>query len=162
MGFNSWMDFDDFERNVKYKNRFVHSPEVGEFLRNIKRTLPARECSLPINSILYRAQIGHVEEVIESQTILFGHPVCRMKPIPYKCSEGRANPKGIAYLYLSNDEDTSLAELRPMPGQTLSSAKFLVKKNLKLVNCYSVLIHYSELTCYFNPPQSQEEITNAV
>ena len=76
MGFNSWMDFDDFERNVKYKNRFVHPPEVGEFLRNIKRTLPDRECSLPVDSILYRAQLGHVEEVIESQTILFGHPVC--------------------------------------------------------------------------------------
>ncbi len=42
MGFNSWHDFRNFENNVRYKNRFIHSSEVNEFIINIKETLPKR------------------------------------------------------------------------------------------------------------------------
>ena len=162
MGFNSWQDFHNFERDVKYKNRFVHSPEASEFLLNIKDTLPARECALASGSFLYRGQIGHEAYESEGQLVVSGLPAKRMKPIPNKGTEGRANPKGISYLYLSNDENTSLAELRPHLSQCISSAQFQVQRNLRVVDCYSVPNHYSYIKCIFNPPTSQEEIGNAV
>lgn len=162
MGFNSWKDFQDFEREVKLENRFIHSPLVSEFLANIKRTLPPRERSLAKESILYRGQIGHDERELEGGPEITGYPAQRMKPIPYRGREGRGNPKGISYLYLSNDENTALAELRPHLGQYLSSAQFEIQRNLRLVDCYSVPRHYSYIECIFNPPVSQEEIGNAV
>ena len=162
MGFNSWQDFQNFEQNVKFKNRFVHSPEVNEFLYNIERTLPAKERSLASGSILFRGQIGYNEFESEGQLIVGGFPASRMKPIPDKGKEGRANPKGISYLYLSNDENTALAELRPHLGQYISSAQFQIQRNLRVVDCYSAPKHYSHIQCIFNPPQSQQEIGDAI
>lgn len=162
VGFNSWQDFQNFEREVKYENRFVHSEAVSEFLSDIKRTLPSRERSIDSGSILYRGQIGYEEYESEGQLIISGFPATRMKPTPHKGKEGRANPKGISYLYLSNDENTALAELRPHLGQYLSSAQFQIQRNLRVVDCYSVQRHYSHIHCIFEPPVSQEEIGNAV
>ncbi|MES9900334.1 MAG: RES family NAD+ phosphorylase [Sedimenticola sp.] len=85
-----------------------------------------------------------------------------MKPIPFKCCEGRANPKGISYLYLSNGENTSMAELRPHIGENISFAQFKVSKNLKVIDCYSVQKHYSYVHCIFDPPISQEDIGCAI
>ena len=162
MRFNSWQDFEFFEKDVKYKNRFVHSPFVVEFLNNIRATLPLRKTILPASSILYRSQLGYREYEQDGEIIVAGYKPDRMKPIPFKSAEGRANPKGISYLYLSSDENTSAAELRPNLGQNLSSAKFRINKDLYLVNCYSVNRHYNHIECIFNPPQSQDEISNAI
>lgn len=162
MGFNSWRDFEDFEKDVKYKNRYVYSSEVDEFLNNIKMSLPERERSLASSSILFRSQIGYEEYDDEGQIIISGFARERMKPIPFKGSEGRANPKGISYLYLSNDEKTSMAELRPHIGEYISSAQFKINKNIRLVDCYSVPKHYDYINCIFNPPASQEDIGYAV
>lgn len=162
MSFNSWRDFEDFERNVKYKNRYVHSSEVKEFLFNIKESLPDRERSLPIGSTLFRAQIGYEEYEDEGQVVICGFPPERMKPIQFKSCEGRANPKGIPYLYLSNDENTSMTELRPHIGEYISSAQFKVNRNLRLIDCYSVPKHYTYIECIFDPPSTQEDIGCAV
>jgi RES domain len=162
VGFNTWQDFQNFEREVKFENRYIHSPAVSEFLSNIKRTLPPRERSIALGYILYRGQIGYEEYESEGQVIISGFPSARMKPLPYRGKEGRANPKGISYLYLSNEENTALAELRPHLGQYISSAQFKVQRNLRVVDCYSVPRHYSYIECFFNTPVSQEEIGNAV
>ncbi|MCV6620420.1 MAG: RES family NAD+ phosphorylase [Cellvibrionaceae bacterium] len=162
MGFNSWQDFHNFEKDVKFNSRFVHSQDVEEFLYNIKRTLPARERSLALGTVLFRGQVGYEEYESEGLPVISGFPAKRMKPIPNTGKEGRANPKGISYLYLANDENTALAELRPHLGQYISSAQFQVQKNLRLIDCYSVPEHYSHIQCIFKPPQSQEEITNAI
>jgi RES domain len=162
VGFNSWQDFQTFERDVKFRNRYMHSSDVTEFLSNVARTLPARERSLASGRILYRGQIGYDEYESEGQLLVHGFSAERMKPIANKGKEGRANPKGISYLYLSSDENTALAELRPHLGQYISSARFRMQKNLRIVDCYSISKHYSHVECIFDPPQSQEEIGNAV
>jgi hypothetical protein len=162
MGFNSWQDFVSFEENVKYKNRFIHSQDVTEFLSNIKRTLPDRKISLAVKTPLFRAQIGHDEDECEGSIRAIGYPAERMKPVPNKGAEGRANPKGISYLYLADDKNTSLAELRPNIGQRMSSAEFKVNRDLNIINCYSVSKYYNYAECVFNTPLTQEDITNAI
>jgi len=162
LGFISWRDFENFEKNVKHENRYVHSDEVKGFLSNIQRSLPARERSLAADSILFRSQIGYDEYVDEGQLIITGLPRERMKPTPLKGYEGRANPKGISYLYLADDEDTSMAELRPHIGEYISSAQFKVNRNLRLIDCYSVPKHYNYVMCIFDPPTSQEDIGYAI
>ncbi len=162
MGFNSWRDFQNFERNVMYANRYVHSGEVTEFIGNIKKDLPERVRNLPKGNILFRSQIGYEEIEEDGQTYISGFPPARMKPIPLKGWEGRANPKGISYLYLSTDANTSMAELRPHVGQYISSAQFKINRDLKLIDCYSVSKYYELLACIFDSPISQEDIRYAI
>ena len=53
-------------------------------------------------------------------------------PPAEKINDGRANPRYICYLYLSEDEETPVYEVRPMNSAIVSVAKFKLKKNLKL------------------------------
>lgn len=39
-----------------------------------------------------------------------------MKPLSNSASEGRANPKGIPYLYVATDKETAMSEVRPSLG----------------------------------------------
>ncbi|MGN6383086.1 MAG: RES family NAD+ phosphorylase [Dyella sp.] len=51
-------------------------------------------------------------------------------------SDGRANPIGIRYLYLADDRDTAIAEVKPSKGALVSVAAFgiLPGKTLKLID----------------------------
>lgn len=51
-------------------------------------------------------------------------------------SDGRANPIGIRYLYLADDVDTAIAEVKPSKGALVSLAAFSVVagKSLKLID----------------------------
>jgi hypothetical protein len=57
-----------------------------------------------------------------------------MKPLRDQAREGRANPKGIPYLYGANKKETALAEVRPWLGQLISLAFFVVKRDMRLMN----------------------------
>jgi hypothetical protein len=58
-----------------------------------------------------------------------------MKPIPNWQSEGRANPRGIPYLYLATTRDTALAEVRPWIGSKISVAQFMIERDLNVIDC---------------------------
>jgi RES domain-containing protein len=58
-----------------------------------------------------------------------------MKPLRDRAREGRANPKGIPYLYLATREETAVAEVRPWIGSYVSIAQFVLKRNVRVVNC---------------------------
>ena len=47
---------------------------------------------------------------------------------------GRANPQYISYLYMANDIDTAISELRTISGQPISVATIRIKQNLKIFN----------------------------
>lgn len=162
MGFNSWEDFRSFKDNVKYSNRYIQSREVKEFLFNIEKTLSNREYPLPPGAPLFRGQIGCDELEIEGQLALSCFEPSRMKPLINKGTEGRGNPKGISYLYLSDDENTALSELRPHLDQYISLAMFRTKRKLRIIDCISKRKHYSLAECVFNPPQSQDDMTDAI
>ena len=100
MSFKSWKDFNNFVREVKFNTRYIYSPDVLEFFLNIKLTIPTKVKVLPAKSILYRSQVGYEELETEGNILIQGFPVKRMKPLDSNGSEGRANPKGISYLYI--------------------------------------------------------------
>ena len=55
-------------------------------------------------------------------------------PPKEKATEGRANPKWISYLYLASDTDTAISELRPQVKNKISVGKFVVNKNISVVD----------------------------
>ena len=64
-------------------------------------------------------------------------PMERMKPLKDRAVEGRANPKGIPYLYLATNRETALAEVRPWIGSLISVGAFEILRELRIVNCSS-------------------------
>ena len=51
-----------------------------------------------------------------------------------KTSDGRANAKGISYLYIAESIDTAIAEVRPIVGQLVSVAEIKITSELKLLD----------------------------
>jgi RES domain-containing protein len=59
----------------------------------------------------------------------------RMKPLTNRAREGRANPKGIPYLYLATQEKTAVAEIRPWIGSYVSIAQFALEREVRVIDC---------------------------
>lgn len=138
--FKSWRDFREFEQATKNQARYVRAPEVEAFLNTVLQTTEKRVEVIAKDQILWRAQLGCDWEPIyeENEYIDDGptpHPPERMKPLSGRANEGRANPKGIPYLYLATNRDTALAEVRPWLGSYISVGQFKTLRELRLVNC---------------------------
>ena len=153
----SWNVFGDFTYEVKNSTRFIYSDKVNNLLSAIKDSLSGRSKSFPEGTVMFRSQLGYAENYLEDWIEITGHPVERMKPISGEATEGRANSKGIPVLYLSSDENTSMAELRPQVSQVISCGQFSTNRTLKLVDCCSAKNNYTRLQLVFGNPKAKEE-----
>jgi hypothetical protein len=77
----------------------------------------------------------------------------RMKPLDYEAAEGRANPKGIPYLYGATQESTAIAEVRPWIGSWVSVGQFRTLRPLKILDCSSEL---RRSIIYFSEPDAEK------
>lgn len=133
MEFKSYQSFHRFEYKTKRENRYIHDAEVRTFLEAILVTSKSRERSFAKDKFLWRAQLGNDwspiiqngEEVAEEPAPFSAE---RMKPLLYKATEGKANPKGIPCLYLATDKETAMSEVRPWIGSYISVGQFKVMK----------------------------------
>lgn len=138
--FRSWRSYQRFVNAVRYTNRFIYDDETREFLELVIDTAGDRSFDLDAGSTLLRAQLGSEwvsnnpdDEDAAGQEM--GFPPERMKPIRGRSREGRANPAGITYLYLSDEKNTAMAELRPWVDAPISLGEFLIVRDLRLVDC---------------------------
>lgn len=136
--FASWRSYHRFVNSVLTKRRYLHTSKVQSFLDTVLTTGEKRADALPEGTILWRAQLGSVfesrlvdEEEIEEEVAF---PPERMRPQRNSAKEGRVNPKGIPCLYLSNDRDTALSEVRPWVGSSISLGRFQTIKALRVVD----------------------------
>ncbi len=117
--------WEEFKEELKHDNRFfVKSFPEKEDLRN---TIELLEIKIESSSeYFYRARVN----IDVSQ-----YPCNEMgRPPKEKARGGRANPIGIAYLYVASDPSTAIAELRPHKGEITTVAKIKITKDLKLVD----------------------------
>lgn len=135
----TYYDYLIFSKKITRKWRYVFDEDSLQFIEEIKKQLRLHETEIPKSKYLYRAQIGNAwtnehlsDDDLENTPCAY--PVNRMKPLPDKAKEGRANPKGIPFLYLSTEENTAIAETRPWIGSYVSVGIFITQKDLKLVN----------------------------
>ena len=138
--FKSKNSYWAFSWATSTKYRFIHPPEVEEFLNSVLATSESRKLVIKTGSVFWRAQLGNAWRPLyeggEHLTDLPDpFPPERMKPIPGKVIEGRANPKGIPYLYVSTNRDTALAEVRPWIGSLISLAQFKTLRDLTVIDC---------------------------
>jgi hypothetical protein len=65
----------------------------------------------------------------------------------------RANPAGIAYLYLASDIPTVIAEVRAVPGDYLSVGQFAVARDLNIID---LSVKLTELDPFLYPDLKSE------
>lgn len=116
----------------------MRTREAEDFLRAVAATCKGRLRQVPKGQIFWRAQLGHSSGIVDQdrgyeQDIAL--PPSRMKPRRERALEGRANPKGIPCLYLSNKREAAMSEVRPWVGALVSVGQFEIVRNLTIVDC---------------------------
>ena len=172
MNFESWQSYSNFALMVRKKSRYVFGPTITKFLDAIISSGEKRAIHIPKDRIFFRAQRGcdgrpildENEEHIADED--WPHSKERMFPIKGKVTEGRANPRGISYIYLADNRDTACAEVRPWKGSALSLGLFRIKRELKIIDCTNVA---KRIRFYFKEPAPEvrencvwDDINNAL
>lgn len=161
MKFKSWESYRFFSHEITKKSRYILSEEAKNFLEALLFTSEKRIRVLKKETVLWRAQLGHDwrPEYAGGELMDYfptAYPPERMKPLKDGASEGRANPKGIPYLYLATDRDTALSEVRPWIGSIISAGQLKTVKKLNLID-FSVE-HGKERFFYFSEPSEEEKV----
>lgn len=121
-----YMFWESFKTDSSLK---VQINKIDELYEEIKGNLEKEETRQP----LYRARIGcirekgHLPKPYSDKDIGAAPPSC--------CSEaGRANRPFVSFLYLAEDEETAITEVRATKGDVVSVGKFQPKNNLNIFN----------------------------
>jgi len=169
--FDSIYSFQRFSEKVRKTSRFIFDQETIKFLETLYNISQSKVEIVSKDSVCWRAQIGNSWEPLKQNGNDLVEIPCpfhadRMKPIEEKACDGRANPKGIPYLYVSNKKETALSEVRPWIGSLISLAQLKIQKNLKIIN-FSLNNRKTKLYIFKKPNTTQiteniwAEISNA-
>lgn len=139
--FQSWSSFLSFKEKKEHEERYFHSKEVQEFLDEVMIAAHERIEFVSMGQQYWRAQLCSDDmpcfdfdgQIVDYNPVPY--TAKRMKPLPEKATEGRVNPKGIPYLYLSTDEKTAISEVRPWVGSYITVVQFETCRDLKIVDC---------------------------
>lgn len=118
----------DVKEEVKTNTRFFcHLGAIADILREYD--IDNDSLQLFKNNKYYRARVHHKEEPVFPKENM-GCP-----KDPTLATPGRANPRGIRYLYLCSDDLTPFYEVRPYYLDRVDIGEFLIKEDeLKIVD----------------------------
>jgi RES domain len=168
-GWTGWESYQLFAESVKKNLRYVREKIANDFLDNVLATCEKRKLLIPREKVYWRARLGCE---IEQGTRIFNdedggmrivsdeeRPYRRdeMRPISNWQSEGRANPRGIPYLYLASSRETALADVRPWIGSIISVARFKIRRDLNVIDCSQHHSKNAALALIFNRTGSHED-----
>lgn len=166
MTFRSWQSYWRFRTAVTNSSRYIFDKETENFLAVVLTTCKSRKKTIKKGVIFWRSQLGgNVRPVYDDEGNEIADEPCpcpieRMKPLKFVASEGRANPKGIPYLYLAASRETAMSEVRPWIGSKISVAQFKIKKELAIIDCsvnHSANPLYFDLERGFYEPSDEEK-----
>ncbi len=117
--------WEDFREELKHRNRFfpLGAPNIeqlepfGKYLGVIIKKNKQK---------FYRARVNDTASPYSIKEM--GKPDKKMASI------GRANPLGIAYLYVASTIDTAISEVRGHKGESLTIAEYLIIDDLELAD----------------------------
>jgi len=152
--FKSYKSYWTFALSITTRRRYVNDADQTEFLQTVLATSVSRQENIPAGSIFWRSQRGNDWEPQDDGDGEGPYGVeaplgpARMKPRANCAREGRANPKGIPYLYLATHDKTAVSEVRPWIGEYVSLAQFALKRDARVINCttenHSMMIYSHE------------------
>lgn len=114
--------------------RYMIDDEGRNILSKIVAIARENQFVLSCLETLYRAQLGcNYDRPIGA--FHFGEsPFDKLRMLPRRdrAQEGRLNPKGIPYLYLADNAETSVAEVRPSTEQRITLGEFRPARELRI------------------------------
>jgi len=133
----NFMHWETLKEELKWSKRFISDIE---YLKELGWDgFFNTQFELQPNDDLFRARVHH-------QSGLKSYSPDEMKsPKPELVSGGRANPSGIPYLYLSDNPDTVLYEVRASFMDELSVARFQLKEEINSIK----IVDFTENTPLF-------------
>jgi hypothetical protein len=115
----------EFCKELTKINRYFPQKTLDlDLLKDILSVIVSKR--VEVGHIYYRARISDTGEKLE--------PSGMGKPSVDNAQEGRANPRGIPYLYLASDEKTAIAEKRPQLKDRVTVGRFVVKAPLSVID----------------------------
>lgn len=148
------MNYYQFKEYPTKKNRYILDFEVKDFLAGFSTNFLQHESIISVGTIFYRAQKGCDWEPIYQYDEDNEKKYIDVKPAPYSevrmrpraefAREGRANPKGISYMYLAMGRATAISEIRPWVDQEVTVAKFKALQELKLIDFTKAVLSTSQ------------------
>ena len=124
---DSWHSFSYYLRNTR---RFIIEDEsLQHFTEFLPEVLSGIEVKVGKDEKYYRARLGSGDQRKHLPKEEMGTP-----PPEKTLSGGRANPPGIPFLYLSDNLETAVSEVRPWKGATASVATFQTLKEIRLID----------------------------
>jgi len=142
IGTSSSPRYTEFASRLTKENYFEVEDEFAKLLVKLEHGINA---ALPVNAILFRARIGIGKRFMRSdggwtaETIYQPYMGTDIgAPPPPQATPGRLNRGGVSFLYLSTDEATATAEVRPHPGHRVSIAAFRSLKEIRLADFGSI------------------------
>jgi hypothetical protein len=121
---NQEINWDIFVREIKFKNRFFIENKIN--LSLLEGLFRRHEKPYKKGKVFHRARICDGERMYEKEKM--------GKPPVEKSTAGRANPRGISYLYVSNDWETTLYETRASLYDYVTIAEFKIKEDINVLN----------------------------
>jgi len=122
--------WNEFSEEIVHKNRFFPQKKIDTEI--LSELLEVLSDEVYRGNTFFRARINE-------KNIPF--PASKMgKPPSEKSKDGRANPKGISYLYLASDPKTAISEVRPTVADTVTVGKFKTKDKMRVANLMSIKI----------------------
>ncbi|MCA0367938.1 MAG: RES family NAD+ phosphorylase [Proteobacteria bacterium] len=159
--FATWRGYWNFQRSVSRELRYVRTSETEAFLAAVLETSASRRVTIPAGQLYWRAQLGHAWRPMGSdhdEEIPCAYPADRMKPLPGRAWDGRANPRGIPCLYMASSMETAMSEVRPWIGSLVSVGQFRTQRELTVVDCSR---HHTGVPFHFEEPEPEAR-ANAV
>jgi hypothetical protein len=153
-------DYEYFENEVKTQHRYILSKEGQDFLHGLIDEMNVKSENISKDTRLFRSQLGFIEEYDEGTRFRSCYEAERMIPLKHQAKEGRINPKGIPVLYLSDNAETSMAELRPSVGDFVSCGTFRIRKELVVVDCYSNTRYLNSIQRAFADLKNKETMSD--
>ena len=154
-----------FADTVASSFRYVLDENGAKLIDFLKLSINDREITLPPMTHFYRAQRDFSKERHgDNPKLLVAHDLKRMIPDPTKVGAGRINPKGIAYIYLTDSPSSAIYEMRPWIGDILSVAHFVSDQQLRLADLTSDNEDSVTMKNLFNRalPSTKEEIESQI
>lgn len=126
----------EIARRLDRENFYAVEPDMEAFISRFEGDL---EHQVAKGQIWYRARIGAKERALnvdwDKGAIQLANPFegCEIGalPPPY-ANAGRLNRAGVAVIYLADEIDTAISEVRPHPGHLISVGGFRVQRDLRV------------------------------
>lgn len=130
-----------YERIAKRLAKENYFDVENEFAKMLAKLEDGINAFLPADTILFRARIGIAKRFMRdsggwaAETVFQPYTGDEIgAPPPAKATPGRLNRGGVSFLYLSTDEMTVAAEVRPHRGHRVSIAAFRCLKEIRVAD----------------------------